>query len=109
MGIARAKELIFTSRRVSGEEAVRLGVASYCEPDAAQAEARAWQIIEEVLANGPIGVRMAKAAINAGADSDLKTGLEVERLAYYRVIHSEDRTEGMKSFIEKRNPVYKNK
>jgi methylglutaconyl-CoA hydratase len=54
-------------------------------------------------------VRQAKIAINWGFETDLRTGLEIERLSYSRICHSEDRIEGLKAFTEKRKPAYKGK
>lgn len=62
-----------------------------------------------MLPNGPLGVKHAKKAINWGYDVDLKTGLEIERFNYERIIYSEDRKEGFKAFAEKRKPNYNGK
>lgn len=62
-----------------------------------------------MLPNGPIGIKFAKKAINWGMNVDLRTGLEIERMNYEKVVHSEDRAEGFRAFAEKRKPVYRNK
>lgn len=62
-----------------------------------------------MLPNGPIGIKYAKKAINWGAGTDLRTGLEIERMNYEKVVHSEDRVEGFRAFAEKRKPSYKGK
>lgn len=66
-------------------------------------------MIDEMLPNGPIGIKYAKKAINWGGSVDLRTGLEIERMNYEKVVISEDRKEGFRAFAEKRTPTYKNK
>lgn len=62
-----------------------------------------------IAANGPIAVRQAKFAINKGLETDLNTGLTIERKAYEQVIPTLDREEGLRAFKEKRPPEYKGK
>jgi methylglutaconyl-CoA hydratase len=109
IGVGKAKELIYTSRKINGEEALKLGIVNHCENTYEEAEKRVYSIIDEMLPNGPIGIKYAKKAINWGMNTDLRTGLEIERMNYEKVVHSEDRVEGFKAFAEKRKPVYKNK
>lgn len=56
---------------------------------------------------GPVALRMAKFAINAGLDTDLATGLRIEQAAYAQVIPTADRLEGLKAFAEKRKPQFR--
>ncbi|KAL4471430.1 hypothetical protein ABPG74_008323 [Tetrahymena malaccensis] len=107
IGVAKAKELIFTAAKLSPQEALELGILNYVEEDYDSAYNKALTIAELILKNGPIGVRAAKAAINLGSEVDLKTGLEIEKMQYTKVANSEDRIEGLKAFAEKRSPVYK--
>jgi len=109
VGPAKAKELIFTSRAFDGKQAEDYGVVNYCvdqndENDAAYQ--RAVKLAEEILPNGPIAVRMAKAAINRGIEVDLESGLKYEEAYYAQVIPTKDRIEGLKAFKEKRKPNY---
>ena len=106
IGASWAKELIFTGRRVKGEEALKLGIVNHVTETVAEAEHKALQIIEEMLKNAPIAIRHAKKAINWGGEVDLKTGLEIERFNYERVLRTADRREGFKAFAEKRKPQY---
>jgi methylglutaconyl-CoA hydratase len=50
---------------------------------------------------------MAKQALNASIEVDLQTGLNIERMLYSKIIDTNDRIEGLKSFLEKRKPDYK--
>ncbi|MCL6515366.1 enoyl-CoA hydratase [Alicyclobacillus sp.] len=106
IGAARAKELIYTARRISADEALAMGLVNRVVPDGqALAEARA--LAAEIAVNGPVAVRQAKFAIDQGLNTDLTTGLALEREAYERVIPTEDRLEGLAAFAEKRRPKYK--
>lgn len=64
-------------------------------------------IAREIIPNGPIGVRMAKAAIDRGLEVDLATGLSFEEACYAQVLPTKDRLEGLAAFKEKRVPKYK--
>lgn len=72
----------------------------------AEAEEKALKIIEEMLGNAPIAIKHAKKAINWGIETDLKSGLEIERFNYERVLRTADRREGFRAFAEKRKPKY---
>jgi len=79
----------------------------YVEENAEKVTERAYEIAKKILANGPIGVQAAKLAINKGIETDLRSGLDIEKLCYYKVIATNDRVEGIRAFLEKRKPVYK--
>ncbi len=106
IGVARAKELIFTARRFGAEEADRLGLVNRVVP-AGQALETALGLAREILPNGPIALRMAKRAISHGLDLDLASGLALEEACYAQVIPTRDRLEGLAAFREKRKPQYK--
>lgn len=106
IGRSKAKELVFTGRRIGGEDAARLGLADHAVP-AGQAMDRALALAREILPNGPIALRAAKAAINGGLDMDRDAGLALERACYGQVIPTKDRLEGLAAFREKRKPVYR--
>ena len=106
IGVSLAKELIFTGRRVKGEEALKLGLVNHVVGTFAEAEEKALKIVEEMLGNSSIAIKHAKKAINWGSEVDLKSGLEIERFNYERVLRTADRKEGFKAFAEKRKPKY---
>ena len=91
IGVSQAKELIFTGRRVKGEEALKLGLVNHVTDTFAEAEEKALSIIKEMSGNAPIAIKHAKKAINWGTEVDLKTGLEIERFNYERVLRTADR------------------
>lgn len=100
VGVARAKELIFSGRFVDAEEALAIGLVDrVVAPDAVYDEAVAWA---RALATGPaIALRAAKAAIDRGMDADLDTGLEIERVHFSALFGTEDQRVGMSTFVEK--------
>ncbi|KAH8354966.1 hypothetical protein KR093_003022 [Drosophila rubida] len=105
-----AKELIFTARVFDGVEAKELGLVNHVVQQNESKDAayqRALKIAEEILPNGPVGVRMAKLAVDKGMQVDLSTGYSIEEVCYAQVIPTKDRLEGLAAFAEKRKPVYK--
>ena len=74
--------------------------------EAGKASDRAHEIAVSIAEKGPIAIRMAKKAINEGIHLDMHGALKVEKLCYGTVIKTSDRKEGLKAFVEKRQPVY---
>ncbi|HTL97639.1 MAG TPA: enoyl-CoA hydratase-related protein [Holophagaceae bacterium] len=106
IGRSKAKELIFTGRRIGPDEAAALGLADHAVP-AGQALDKALEIAREILPNGPVALRAAKAAVNRGLEVGRDAGLAIERACYAEVIPTKDRLEGLAAFREKRKPVYR--
>jgi len=110
VGVAKARELIYTARILNGNEALDIGLVNHCvdQNDAGDAAyLRSLALAKEILPNGPIGVAMAKMAINKGTEVDLASGLSFEEAAYAQVIPTKDRIEALTAFREKRKPVFK--
>jgi enoyl-CoA hydratase/carnithine racemase len=105
IGRNRAKELIFTARRIPAVEALRLGLVNHVVPRA-QLLPKAVSVAEEIMRNSPYAVRQAKWAIDHGVDLPLEEGFAKEHEAYMRAIASEDRKEGIAAFNEKRKPNF---
>lgn len=105
VGKSVAKELIFTARKISGCDALSLGLINHCVP-AGGAHLKALEIAREINQKGPIAVRMAKRAINEGVEMDKESALELEEECYQRVLNTKDRLEGLAAFAEKRKPRY---
>ncbi len=100
VGVARAKELIFSGRFVGAEEAFAIGLVDrVVAPESVYDEAVAWA---QALADGPaIALRAAKAAVDRGMDADLDTGLEIERVHFAALFGTDDQRIGMATFVEK--------
>ena len=108
IGRGKAKELIFTGRRVDAREALQIGLVNQiCENEDLHDESR--KMAAMICEAGPIAIEQAKYAINYGLETDLHTGLGIESNAYWVTIPTEDRHEGLAAFREKRKPVYKGK
>ncbi|MFF3750943.1 enoyl-CoA hydratase/isomerase family protein [Streptomyces sp. NPDC002018] len=99
IGPSRAKDLIFTGRQVKAEEALALGLVDRVVPAAEVYEqARDWA---GRLAQGPaLALRAAKESVDAGLETDLETGLTIERNWFAGLFATEDRERGMRSFVE---------
>lgn len=106
LGVAKAKELIFLARRMDGMEAKAIGLITECTNQGAVME-KAEELAVAMNACGPLALRMAKKAIHVGMQADINAGLDVEKACYAQVIPTEDRTEGLAAFKERRKPVYK--
>lgn len=108
VGKGKAKELIFTGRRVSADEALSIGLVNQvCAPADLMGESR--KMAAMICEGGPIAIEQAKHAINYGLETDLHTGLAIESTAYWTCIPTKDRLEGLAAFKEKRKPVFKGK
>lgn len=105
VGIGRAIELILTGRLVDAAEAQAIGlVTTVVEPDELGQALR--RITDQILTKGPLAIRLAKLAIRAGMDTDLRTGQVIERLAQALLFTTADKAEGTNAFLEKRTPAF---
>jgi enoyl-CoA hydratase/carnithine racemase len=106
IGIAKAKELIFTARRIGATTALDIGLVNrVVEPD--ELMPAVLEIAREIAKNGPVGVAQAKFAINNGMEASLGVALPLESKAYEVTIPTKDRLEALEAFAEKRKPVFK--
>jgi enoyl-CoA hydratase/carnithine racemase len=99
IGPARAKDMIFTGRHVSAQEALQIGlVDEVVAPDEVYAAAR--RRVERYVGGPAYAIRAAKEAIDRGLEVDLETGLEIERMQFVGVFATRDRDLGMAAFVE---------
>jgi len=106
IGPARAKRWIFTAAMHTAREALADGVVDRVVP-AGEGIDTALALAGRIAANGPVAVRLAKSAIERGADLPMAEALETERRCYEGVLPTEDRLEALKAFREKRDPRFK--
>jgi enoyl-CoA hydratase/carnithine racemase len=99
VGPSKAKDLIYTGRFVDAAESLQIGLVDKVVPAAEVYEAAvAWA---SRFSNGAaLALRAAKEAIDTGLEVDLRTGLEIERQQFAALFATEDRSIGMKSFVE---------
>jgi enoyl-CoA hydratase len=106
VGKAIAMDMILTGRMIGAREALGLGlVARVVAKEAWLDEAK--RAAGEIAAKGPIAVRLAKEAVDQAFEAPLSVGVEFERRAFYLARASEDATEGLTAFVEKRTPDFK--
>jgi enoyl-CoA hydratase/carnithine racemase len=106
VGERRAKELILAARPFSADEALAWGVVNrLCEPRSLVEETLA--VARRIAENAPLSVRQAKQAIVAGLQTDLRSGMLLEIDAYNTLVGTEDRSEGIRAFNEKRKPRFR--
>ncbi|XP_057566971.1 enoyl-CoA hydratase domain-containing protein 2, mitochondrial isoform X4 [Hippopotamus amphibius kiboko] len=109
LGVALAKELIFTGRRLSGAQAQALGLVNHAVAQNEEGNAayhRALALAQEILPQAPIAVRLGKTAIDRGIEVDIASGMAIEGICYAQNIPTRDRLEGMAAFREKRPPKF---
>ena len=100
VGIAKAKELVYTGRIIKADEAKEIGLVNHVFPLASLHE-EAMKIAQKIAGNSAIGVQMSKTAINKGRNADLDTGLSVELLAWRNCFTHPDHKERMTAFVNK--------
>lgn len=106
LGIGKSKELIYTGEMISAEEALRIGlVEKVVTKENVLDEAK--KMAKIISKRSPVAVRMAKKAINAGSEIDLQQGLLLEKTLALVCFDSQDRKEGMQSFLNKKEPDFK--
>ncbi len=103
VGIARAKDLIFTGRIISAEEALQIGLVNrVVVPEELMPTVE--KLAAELCKKGPIAMSLAKAAINKSVDGDLMAGLAYEIQCFASCFDTQDQKECMAAFLEKRPP-----
>lgn len=106
IGVARAKELVFTGRRINATAALEYGLVQHVV-DQGQADHTAVELALEIAKNGPIAIRAAKKAVDTGMEAPtMEEALEIERECYQQIIPTQDRLEGLAAFREGRTPEY---
>lgn len=107
LGRSRAKELVFLGDMIDAIKAKEIGLA--LEVFAAdRLMAHCHEVAHKIAKRGPLAVAQAKRAIEAGADLSLHDANEIERQAFAMLFGTDDQKEGMKAFVEKRPPAFKN-
>lgn len=106
VGVAKAKELIFTGELIEAREAERIGLVNKVVPLGSLKEA-VKDITTRIIGRGPKAIAMAKAALNASRDLDVGSGLLLERALQALLFTSEDKAEGIQAFLEKREPRFR--
>ena len=106
IGIARARELVYTGEIITADRALALGLVNAVVPrDELGARVRA--VADQIAEKGPLAVAQAKRAMLRGVAGDMTSANELEAQAFAMLFGSEDQKEGMRAFVEKRKPAFK--
>ena len=108
VGVAKARELIYTGAVISAEEALRIGlVDKLAEPADLLNETK--KTAQTISDKGPLAITGAKRAIREGEERDLRAAMEVEARIFAELFTTKDREAGMKAFMEKRSAQFEGK
>ncbi len=108
LGKQRAMEYVLTGRRFDAEMALKMGLVNKVAKKGSWLQ-EAMALAQTVAERPPIATRLAKQAVIAADETALSAGLENERRLYELAMATEDRVEGMRAFIEKREPKFEGK
>ncbi len=106
VGVGAARLMIYSGEMIGADEALRLGLVNRVVP-AGDLMPEVQKLAATLAGKAPIALQEAKAAINAGSEIDLQDGCRYESEAFAVTFGSEDRTEGMHAFLDKRRPAFK--
>lgn len=105
VGKAKAMDMILTGRQMKVDEAERLGLVSRVVSPEACLET-ALEVARTIASKSLIAASLAKDAVNRAFESSLTEGVRAERALFYATFATDDQTEGMAAFVEKRDPQF---
>lgn len=105
VGKHRAMEMVLMGRLLTAHEAERVGLVNKVVPAELVLE-EAEKVAHAIATRSPLAVRLAKESILNAYETPLSAGLEHERKSFYLLFATEDQKEGMRAFIEKREPTF---
>jgi len=100
VGVAKAKELVYTGKMIKANEAKEIGLVNNVVPLESLMD-EVMSMAKTIASNATLAVRMSKTAINKGRNADLDTGLGVELLAWRNCFSDPDREKRMTDFVNK--------
>jgi enoyl-CoA hydratase len=106
VGKALAMDMILSGRRLSAQEAVTAGLVARMVAEGTWLE-EAKRVAQEIAEKGPVATRLAKESVDRAFETTLTAGLEAERRALYLAFASEDASEGLTAFTQKRKPEFR--
>ena len=106
IGRSRAMDMLLTGRRVAAGEAMEFGLVSEVV-EQGKASERAMELASLIAGHGPVALRYLKEAVLDGVDGTLEQGLRLEADLSFLLQSTQDRSEGISSFLERRSPTYR--
>jgi enoyl-CoA hydratase len=108
VGFGRAMRMVLTGEMIDAAEAERIGLIDALFEDG-ELRARTLELAQSIAAHSPVALRLAKSAIRAALETPLASGLQLERELFITAFSSNDRQEGVRAFLEKRQPDFTGK
>ena len=108
VGVTKAKELLYTGDSIDANEAYRIGLVNKVVPVASLMD-EAMKMASKIARQPGVALRMTKFAVNSGMNMDLKSAMSYEARCFEILFSTEDQKEGVKAFIEKRKPAFKDR
>lgn len=105
----KAAEMIFTGQIIDANEAFRIGLINKIVPSSVSVLEETLKVARTICNAGPLAVRAAKQAMYQGINMNIQEGLELEALLLDYIFETEDFTEGINAFVQKRKPEFKGK
>lgn len=106
IGVHHARQLVYSGARVDAEEAREIGLVVDVL-DHGTFDDELSQVVDTLVTRGPLALQAAKAAMNRGLDVPLSEGIALEQEAFSKLFGTDDQVEGMKAFVERRDPDFK--
>jgi enoyl-CoA hydratase/carnithine racemase len=108
IGVTKAKELLYTGDFIDAQEAHRIGLVNKVVPVGSLME-EAKKMALKIARQPGIALKVTKLAVNGGLNMDIKSAIAYEARCFEILFSTEDQKEGMKAFVEKRKPAFKNR
>jgi enoyl-CoA hydratase len=108
VGVAKAKELLFSGRMITAAEAEKIGLVNAVYP-AEELMNATMEMAKSFTKNAPVAIKYVKASVDRGMQMDIDGGIALENELYAMCFATEDCKEGLSAFLEKRPAEFKNK
>jgi enoyl-CoA hydratase len=108
IGVTKAKELLYTGDFIDAQEAYRIGLVNKVVPVASLME-ETRKMAAKIARQPGMALKVTKLAVNGGLNMDIKSAMAYEARCFEILFSTEDQKEGMKAFVEKRKPAFKNR
>lgn len=108
VGLSKARELVLTGDMISAQEALRLGLVNRVVPDGELLK-QVTGLAKKIASKSRVAIELAEQAMREGIKLSLEEGLALEAKKFGQVVESQDMREGVKAFLEKRQPKFQDR